>query len=92
MILVIGYIAAVIDVAQFAPQLWRAMRRPFDRAAMRGLSLVTYAIATSQAILWVVYGFATSRLPIGIPNLFIAPSCGYIFFLAFHARRSDPPS
>ncbi len=90
MIVVIGYLAAVIDVGQFAPQLWRTIRRRHDRQAMRGLSVVTYLIATVQAILWVVYGFATNRLPIALPNLFIAPACAYILSAALSARRRSP--
>jgi uncharacterized protein with PQ loop repeat len=85
-IVVIGYIAAVIDVGQFAPQLWRTIRRRHEYQAMRGLSVVTYVIATAQAVLWVIYGFATNRLPIGLPNLFIAPACGYILAMALRAR------
>jgi uncharacterized protein with PQ loop repeat len=85
-IVVIGYIAAVIDVGQFAPQLWRTIRRRNEFEAMKGLSIVTYLIATAQAILWIIYGFATDRLPIGLPNLFIAPACAYILLLALRAR------
>lgn len=87
MILLIGYLAAIVDVAQFTPQLWRAIRLRNHHVAMGGLSIVAYIIATAQAILWVVYGFATDRLPIGLPNLFIAPACGYILALALRSRR-----
>lgn len=86
MILLIGYLAAIVDVAQFTPQLWRAVRRRHSHVAMSGLSVVAYLIATTQAILWVIYGFATDRLPIGLPNLFIAPACGYILVLALRSR------
>jgi uncharacterized protein with PQ loop repeat len=85
-ILLIGYLAAIVDVGQFTPQLWRAVRRRSDVKAMSGLSIVAYSIATAQAILWVVYGFATNRLPIGLPNLLIAPACGYILILALRSR------
>lgn len=88
MILFIGYLAAVIDVAQFTPQLWRAIRRKDDHVAMSGLSVGAYIIATAQAVLWVIYGFATKRPPIGLPNLFIAPACGYILFLALRSRSA----
>ncbi len=86
MIAFIGYAAAIIDVGQFAPQLWRTIQRRHDAQAMSALSLVAYVIATAQAVLWVVYGFATNRLPIGLPNLFIAPACAYIFALALRSR------
>ena len=86
MIVLIGYLAAIVDVGQFAPQLWRTIRRRDDYEALRGLSVVTYAIATAQAVLWIIYGFATDRLPIGLPNLLIAPACAYILTLAVRAR------
>jgi uncharacterized protein with PQ loop repeat len=85
-ILFIGYLAAIVDVGQFTPQLWRSVRRRNDHAAMSGLSVVAYAIATAQATLWVIYGFATDRLPIALPNLLIAPACGYILILALRSR------
>jgi uncharacterized protein with PQ loop repeat len=85
-ILFIGYLAAIVDVGQFTPQLWRAVRHRNDHNAMSGLSILAYSIATAQATLWVVYGFATDRLPIALPNLFIAPACGYILVLAVHSR------
>ena len=86
MILLIGYLAAIIDVGQFSPQLWRAIRRRNDHLAMTGLSVVAYAIATSQAVLWTIYGFATDRLPIALPNVFIAPACGHILVLTLRSR------
>jgi uncharacterized protein with PQ loop repeat len=86
-ILLIGYLAAVVDVGQFAPQLWRAIRRRNDHVAIGGLSVLAYTIATVQATLWVIYGFATDRLPIGLPNLFIAPACGYILVLTLRSKR-----
>ncbi len=86
MIVVIGYLAAIIDVAQFTPQLWRTVKRRNETRAMSGISLLAYATATTQAVLWVVYGFATDRLPIALPNLLIAPACAYIFALALRSR------
>jgi len=85
-ILLIGYLAAVVDVGQFTPQLWRTVRRRNNHEAMKGLSIVAYVIATTQAILWVIYGFASDRLPIALPNLFIAPACGYILILSIRSR------
>ena len=75
MVVFIDYVAAVIDVGQFTPQLWRVIRHRDDDRAMTGISVIAYVIATSQAILWTIYGFATDRLPIGLPNVFIAPAC-----------------
>jgi uncharacterized protein with PQ loop repeat len=85
-IVFIGYVAAIIDVGQFAPQLWRVIRHRDDHRAMTGISVLAYVIATSQAVLWTIYGFATNRLPIGLPNVFIAPACGYILVLALRSK------
>ena len=57
-------------------------------ATMSNLTLVTYGLATTQAVFWVIYGFATNRLPIGIPKVFIAPACSYILILALRSRRA----
>lgn len=85
-IVLIGYLAAIVDVGQFAPQLWRAAGRRHDVRAMGGISPVAYLVATTQAILWVVYGFATARLPIALPNLLIAPACGAVFVMVLRSR------
>jgi uncharacterized protein with PQ loop repeat len=90
-IVFIGYVAAVIDVGQFAPQLWRVIRHRNDDRAMTGISVIAYVIATSQAILWTIYGFATGRLPIGLPNVLIAPACAYILILAVRSRYRRAP-
>jgi len=86
-IALVGYLAAVIDIGQFTPQTWRTMRLRRDPHAMRGVSAAAYALATAQAVLWVVYGFATDRLPIALPNLVIAPACATILALGLLARR-----
>ncbi len=89
MIALVGSLAAVVDLGQFTPQTWRTIRRRRDRSAMRGISVPAYAIATAQAVLWVVYGFATDRLPIALPNLLIAPACATVLVLGLVARRRD---
>jgi uncharacterized protein with PQ loop repeat len=90
MIVFIGYLAAIVDVGQFSPQLWRVIKRRNDHRAMTGISVLAYAIATCQAVLWTIYGFATDRLPIALPNVFIAPACGFILVLAVRSRYSTP--
>ena len=57
---------------------------------MSGISVTAYSIATAQAVLWVVYGFATDRLPIALPNLLIAPACATVLVLGVVARRRQP--
>ena len=87
MIALVGYLAAVIDVGHFTPQTWRTVRRRRDHTAMSGISVTAYSIATAQAVLWVVYGFATDRLPIALPNLLIAPACATVLLLGVASRR-----
>ena len=87
MIAFVGYLAAVVDIGQFTPQTWRTVRRRRDLAAMSGISVTAYSIATTQAVLWVVYGFATDRLPIALPNLLIAPACATVLVLGVVRRR-----
>ena len=87
MIAVVGYLAALIDVGQFTPQAWHTVRRRDDAHAMRGISVPAYSIATAQAVLWVIYGFGTDRLPIALPNLVIAPACAVILVLGLRQRR-----
>ena len=87
MIAFIGYLAAVVDVGQFTPPAMRSVRRRHDHHAMRGVSATAYSLATAQAVLWVVYGFATDRLPIALPNLVIAPACATILVLGLLSRR-----
>ncbi|HWM74388.1 MAG TPA: hypothetical protein VNQ53_11640 [Nocardioides sp.] len=87
MIAFVGYLAAVIDIGQFTPQTWRTVRRRRDAVAMSGISVTAYTIATAQAVLWVVYGFATDRLPIALPNLLIAPACATVLLLGVASRR-----
>jgi uncharacterized protein with PQ loop repeat len=75
---VLGWLVGVTDVAQFLPQARRTFRLRADHAAMSGLSLWTWTIATLQGTAWIVYGFADGLLPIAIPNLVITPICASI--------------
>ena len=86
MIVAIGYLAAFIDVGQFLPHLGRAVGRRADHVALSGISIASYATATVQAILWTIYGFATDRLPIALPNVIIGPACAVILALAVRSR------
>jgi len=86
-ILLIGYLAAIIDVGQFLPQLTRTIARRVDDAALGSISIVSFATATVQAVLWTIYGFATNRLPIALPNVVIAPACAAVLAIAARSRR-----
>jgi uncharacterized protein with PQ loop repeat len=85
---ILGGLVVVFDIAQFLPQARRALRLRGQQAALRGLSLWTWTVASAQAILWVIYGFATDRLPIAVPNVVIAPICVLVLTLAVRSHRA----
>jgi len=81
MTVVLGWLVAIVDVAQFLPQARRTALRRHDYEAIRGLSPWTWSIATIQGTAWVIYGFAEHLLPIAIPNLVITPVCAFVLTL-----------
>jgi uncharacterized protein with PQ loop repeat len=85
--MVLGWLVGVVDVGQFLPQTRRTLRLREDRAAMRGLSVWTWTIATLQGLAWIVYGFAEGLLPIALPNLIITPLCLAILLLRLRQSR-----
>jgi uncharacterized protein with PQ loop repeat len=85
--IVLSWLVAVTDVAQFVPQALRALRLRRRAGALLALSLRSWSIATAQAILWIVYGFGANLLAIAIPNLVIAPVSALVLALAIAARR-----
>lgn len=87
--IVLGWLVGLVDVGQFLPQARQTLRLRHDPAAIGGLSISTWTIATLQGIAWVVYGFAEGLLPIAIPNLLITPICAGILLVRLrHGRRS----
>ena len=88
MIATLGWLVVIFDIAQFVPQGYRTAGLYRRRHGMQGLSLWTWSVATAQAVLWVIYGLATDRPPITIPNIVIAPICLLVLVLAVRGRRS----
>ncbi len=84
---VLGWLVGIIDVGQFLPQTRHTLGRRHDFAALRGLSVWTWTIATLQGAAWIVYGFANDLLPIAIPNLLITPACALILLARLRAGR-----
>jgi len=61
----IGYLAAVLTTIAFIPQvlhIWRLR-------SGRGISLGMYAIFTSGAVLWLIYGILMGAWPIIAANV-----------------------
>jgi MtN3 and saliva related transmembrane protein len=59
---VIGYVAAVLTVAAFAPQAYKTMKT----RQTRDLSLPTYLVLVSSSTCWVVYG-----ITLGSPEIYV---------------------
>jgi len=87
MTVLLGWVVAVLDVAQFLPQARRTALRRHDHEAIRGLSVWTWSIATVQGAAWIVYGFAEGLLPIAIPNVVITPVCAFVLALRLRYGR-----
>ena len=84
--IVLGWLVGIVDVGQFLPQARRTLQLRHDRAALAGLSVWTWTIATLQGVAWVVYGFAEGLLPIAVPNLVITPICATILLIRLRVR------
>ena len=81
---VLGWLVTVVDVGQFWPQFWRAVRR---RSAMHGLSPWTWGVVTVQGALWVSYGLLDGLWAIWLPNLVITPMAAVVTVVALLSRR-----
>jgi uncharacterized protein with PQ loop repeat len=92
MMAALGWLVGLVDVGQFLPQARRTLRLRRDHAAIRGLSVWTWTIASLQGIAWVVYGFADHLLPIAIPNLIITPICVAILAIRLSTPRLAAPT
>lgn len=88
----LAWLVGIVDVGQFLPQARRTVRHRHDAIAMRGLSVWTWAIATTQGAAWIVYGFANELWAIAIPNLVITPVCALILLARLrHRGRAAQP-
>jgi MtN3 and saliva related transmembrane protein len=64
---VIGYLAAALTVAAFAPQAYKTMRT----RQTRDLSLPTYLVLVSSSTCWVAYGIGLGKPEIYITNTIV---------------------
>ena len=60
----LGYVAGVITVASFLPQVVRAWRT----RQTRDLSLGSLALLITAGALWILYGALSSDLPVVLTN------------------------
>ena len=63
----IAYIATIIGLFTFTPQVIRAWRT----RETKDLSLVTYTILSIGAVLWATYGFLTHATPVIVANVVV---------------------
>lgn len=69
---VIGYLAAVLGIIGFLPQVIKTVRT----RKTRDISLHSMALLSIGSTLWVIYGFATLTKPIILTNTVITV-CAY---------------
>lgn len=62
---IVGYVAASLTTAAFAPQAWHTFRTK----DVRGISLGMYSVFTAGVACWLVYGLLLDAWPIVIANL-----------------------
>ena len=60
----VGYVAAALTTAAFAPQVLRSLRT----RSVRDLSPAMIAAQSSGCLLWCVYGAATGAVPLTAAN------------------------
>lgn len=60
----IGYPAAVLTTAAFAPQVWHSWRT----RDMGGISLLMYSLFTLGVALWCAYGLVIGSWPVILAN------------------------
>ena len=61
---IIGYLAATLTTASFAPQAWHT----FKTRDVSGISLGMYSAFTAGVALWLAYGWLQNAWPIVIAN------------------------
>jgi MtN3 and saliva related transmembrane protein len=68
----LGYIGTVLTISAFLPQAVKTVRT----RQTRDLSLPTYVLLVTSALVWTIYGVGTDSLPIAITNatVFLASS------------------
>jgi MtN3 and saliva related transmembrane protein len=74
---ILGYIAATLTTAAFAPQAFKTLRT----RDTTGMSLWMYVMFTSGVAFWLAYGIATDSWPMILANSVTLPLAGSILAL-----------
>lgn len=83
----IGYPAAVLTTAAFAPQAWRSWRT----RDMGGISLLMYALFTLGVALWCAYGVVIGSWPVIVANGITLVLAALVLGLKLHSLKTASP-
>lgn len=79
----IGWVAAIVSSSIAAPQAIKIYRCPQQTA---GVSVWSWVLLLTNAILWLVYAVASKAYPAGVPSLVNGPLAAYIIFRTLSSR------
>lgn len=79
----LGYAAAALTTAAFAPQAWQSWRT----RNLSGISLGMYGVFSLGIALWLVYGWALRAWPIVVANAITLALALVILGLKIASRR-----
>jgi MtN3 and saliva related transmembrane protein len=74
---ILGYVAATLTTAAFAPQALKTIRS----RDTRGISVWMYVMFTAGVAFWLAYGVATDSMPMIVANSVTLPLAGMILAL-----------
>lgn len=80
----IGFIAAALTTAAYVPQAYKTIRT----RSTEDLSLGTFSMLFTGVVLWLVYGFYISNLPIILSNIITSVLTGSILYLKLSTRKN----
>lgn len=80
----IGTLAAIMSIIGFLPQAIKTIRT----RKTRDLSLASWSVLFVGSILWLIYGFNKSLLPVILVNSVLAVSSTIIIFIRLRFNES----
>jgi len=85
----IGYAAATLTTASFAPQAWLTFRT----RNVSGISLGMYSVFTVGVALWLAYGLSLRAWPVVVANAITLVLATAILWMRWHYGRpgATPP-
>lgn len=84
-ILVLGYVAAVLEIVMGMPQARQSYQQRKDDKALSGVSLPGQLLMLFHTVLWVAYGILTVEIPITLAHSVAVP----VYFLTvYYVTRS----